>query len=173
MIARGSFYCGGLQLPICGCVLCAMPFPPWTPRPTSRPYAPSSERGSRVPRAPRASARTGWGARGQGMRQKEVSFSLAEWAGWGRRDAAAGLRSTADQFRPGARTARRGPRTRLSLQALRTLPNSSATAKTATPLTTLLPSQPVASMTSSAHAERPHPLTSPWFVRSAPRSLAG
>lgn len=60
----------------------------------------------------------------------------------------------------------RGPRTRLSLQALRTRLNPRATVETATPLSTLLPSGPVASMTPSVRAKRPRP--QPWARLAAP-----
>lgn len=150
------------------------------PRPTSRSFpalfgervASPKSPGSGL-EAPRASAPSRLGARGKWRGQKGVAFSLPRERGccaraWENDDQ---LRPRAAR-RPSARTKRRGPRTRLSLQALRTRPNPSATSEAATPLSALLPSGPVASMTPLVHARRPHPLLS--LVRQPrPRASRG
>lgn len=75
--------------------------------------------------------------------------------------------------RPSARAKGRGPRTTLSVPpgAPYSAETPNATAETATPLRTLLPSGPVASMTLFVHARRPHP--SPRDGRPRPCAPSG
>lgn len=100
--------------------------PPSPPLPA--PSLPSPDRGSRVP-----SAR---GSRGRDGTDRD-GFLGPEGGGW----LGPGPGRTAEKLRPGAATRPsahakgRGPRTRLSLQALRTRPNPRATVETATPST--------------------------------------
>lgn len=121
--ARRFFYRDGLQLPTCSCVLSAsapLPSPP-LPRPP-----PTEGRASRAL----------WGSRGRDGTERD-GFLGPEGGGW----LGPGPGRTAEKLRPGAatrpsaHTKGRGPRTRLSLQALRTRPNPRATVETATPST--------------------------------------
>lgn len=124
---RRLFYRGGLQLPICSCVLSANAPPP--PRPQPAPLPCPLRREGRASLAP-------WGSRGRDGTERGC-FLAPE----GERLRELGPRRTADELRPGAatrpsaHTKGRGPRTKLSLQALRTLPNPRATVETATPST--------------------------------------
>lgn len=124
--------------------------------------------------APRGSARSPLGPCGKGTGQRGLlSRSRRRRDCWGGREPG----RIADQLwprtatGPSARTKGRGPRTRLSLQALRTRPNPSATAETATPLSPLLPSGPVAPMTPFVHARllhsSPTPTSRPSFLTSS------
>lgn len=103
--------------------------PPPPPRPQPAPLPCPLRREGRASLAP-------WGSRGRDGTERG-GFLAPE----GERLRELGPRRTADELRPGAatrpsaHTKGRGPRTKLSLQALRTLPNPRATVETATPST--------------------------------------